>query len=664
MNGDRRPPDAGSAGSPDRAGAAAVALALVASCAAPARPAPPGERPPNVVLLFTDDQGYGDVGCYGADDLPTPHLDRLAADGMRFTDFHVSQAVCSASRASLLTGCYAERVSVQGALDARARTGLHPDEETIAELLRARGYATGIFGKWHLGHREPFLPLQQGFDEWHGLPYSNDMWPVGYDGEHVEEATHVKARHPTLMLYEGDAPAEPVRTLADQARLTERATARAVRFVAEHRDRPFFLYVPYSMPHVPLGVSARFRGASARGPYGDVIAEIDASVGRILAALDEHGLRDDTLVVFTSDNGPWLNFGDHAGSAGPLREGKGAMWEGGARVPCIVRWPWRVPAGSTCDRLAATVDLLPTIAAATGAALPARPIDGVDLTPLLEGRAGAAPRRSYLYYYGGRLVAVRRDAWKLVFPHEYRSYAGVEPGRGGHPGPYAQGECGLELYDLATDLGETTDVAAEHPAIVAELEALAADARRELGDRLRGVRGAAVRPVGRLAPRRASPVEHRAVGRPVALAREPDPKYVGAGAAGLVDGVLGSEDFTDGTWLGYRGEGLEAAVDLGGPVEIRRVACSFLQDQAAWIFLPAEVELAVSSDGDRYEVVGRFERRPEPDPAQETRELAAGFAPRTARHVRVRARTVGPCPPWHPGAGGESWLFVDELVVE
>jgi len=622
-----------------------------------------GAPPPNIVLVLTDDQGYGDLGCYGAEGIPTPNLDRMAAEGMRFTDFHVSQAVCSASRASLLTGCYAERVGIRGALGPGARVGLNPEEETIAELLRARGYATAIFGKWHLGHREPFLPLQHGFDEFFGLPYSNDMWPVGFDGVPLEDEASKKSSHPVLRLIEGNEPGEAVRTLADQARLTELYTQRALRFIEANHERPFFLYLPHSMPHVPLGRPEAFRG-KARTPYGDVIAEIDASMGRILAALDQHGLRERTLVIFTSDNGPWLNFGNHAGSAGPLREGKGADWEGGVRVPCLMRWPGRIPAGAVCERLAATIDLLPTIASLTGARLPAKTIDGVDLTALLEGQADAAPRRDYAYYYDERLAAVRRDAWKLVLPHEYRSYLGVEPGRDGFPGPYAKGTCGQELYDLAHDPGETRDVAAEHPDIVGELEALAERTRRDLGDRLQDVRGAGVRAPGRLAPLRTSPVRHRAVGKTVTLTHAPDPQYPGNGAAGLVDGILGSEDFGDRTWLGYQGVDFEAVVDLGDWTEIGRLACSFLQDQRSWIFLPKEVELAVSADGAAFEVVARREHPMTADPASEARQDEARFPARTVRFVRVRATNAGVCPSWHPGAGGATWIFVDELVVE
>lgn len=626
------------------------------------RPEPDPPELPNVVLVFTDDQGWADVGCYGAQGYETPHLDRLAAEGLRFTDFHVAQAVCSASRAALLTGCYSERVSIQGALGPTARIGLNPDEQTIAELLKERGYATGAVGKWHLGHREPFLPLQQGFDEYFGLPYSNDMWPIGYDGQPRQAGEH-KSLYPALRLIDGNAPGDEIATLADQAGLIERYTRRAVRFIDEHGDEPFFLYLAHSLPHVPLGRPLAMADRSET-PYGAVIAEIDASLGRILAALDERGLRERTLVIFTSDNGPWLNYGDHAGSAGPLREGKGTSWEGGSRVPCIARWPGRIPPGRVCDRLAATIDLLPTIAELCGAPLPERPIDGVSLVPLLEGRDDEPPRRTFGYWYGGKLEAVRRDDFKLVFPHTYRSYQGVEPGQGGFPGPYARGRCDLELYDLAHDPGETTDVRADHPDVARELEELAASLRAELGDRLREVRGTGVRPPGRLDPTRASPVAHLALAKPVALSREPDPKYVGGAGPGLVDGVLGSEDFHDGTWLGYQGADFEAVVDLEEVTAIRRVACSFLKCQTAWIFLPRAVELAVSLDGRDYETLGRFERGSEADPGEEAKSFEAAFEARSARFVRVRAEGVGPCPEWHPGAGGASWIFVDEIVVE
>ena len=467
------------------AGAAGVSLAACGLL----RPDPP----PNIVIILADDLGYGDLGCYGAADIGTPNLDRMAAEGLRFTDFLVPQAVCSASRAALLTGCYPNRVSVLHALMPWAENGLATGEETIAELVRERGYACGVFGKWHLGHRPEFLPLRHGFDEYFGIPYSNDMWPVGYDGAPVGPDDR-RARYPYPPLIDGDRPAGEVRTQADQDRLTGLYTERAVRFIERNRRRPFFLYVPHSMPHVPLGVAAEFRGRSRRGPYGDVVTELDASVGRILGALREAGLDRRTLVVFLSDNGPWLNFGNHAGSAGPLREGKGTEWEGGVRVPCVMRWPGRIRPGSVCRDLVASMDILPTVAAAAGARLPARAIDGLDLLPFLLGRAASPPREELYYYYGTELHAVRRGRWKLHVPHAYPSYEGQEPGRDGFPGPTVRRETGYALFDLGSDVGERTNLAELHPAVVEELMAVAEKARADLGDG--STAGPGVRPGG------------------------------------------------------------------------------------------------------------------------------------------------------------------------
>jgi arylsulfatase A-like enzyme len=456
----------------------------------------PAPRPPNIVLVFTDDQGYGDLGCYGSKDIDTPYIDRIAAEGIRFTDFYASQAVCSSSRASLLTGCYSERVGIVGALGPSARIGLGPDEETIADLLKKRGYATAIFGKWHLGHHRPFLPLQHGFDEYLGLPYSNDMWPMSYDGKPL--AAGQKSAYPPLPLIQGNDPIGEIRTLRDQDKLTTLYTEAALGFIDRNKDRPFFLYVPHSMPHTPLGVSEKFRGKSRQGPYGDVIQEIDGSVGQILDRLRRHGLEKDTWIIFASDNGPWLNFGKSAGSAGPLREGKGTMFEGGPRVPCVMRWPGRLPAGRVVSNIATTMDLLPSIVAASGAPRPKNRIDGVDLRPLLEGRPGANPRDHFYYYYVHGLRAVRQGPWKLIFPHKTRSYVGVPPGKDGLPGPYAELQTGLELYDLESDIGETKNVADAHPDIVARLQALGEAAREDLGDSITNRKGKGVRAPGRL----------------------------------------------------------------------------------------------------------------------------------------------------------------------
>ena len=471
-----------------RSGAGAVAISLAGGlfgCA--------GRRKPNIVLILADDLGYGDLGCYGAADIETPNLDRMAAEGLRFTSFYVPQAVCSASRAALLTGCYPNRVSVLHALMPWAENGLGAGEETIAELLREKGYVCGIFGKWHLGHHREFLPLQHGFDEYFGLPYSNDMWPVGYDGRPVGPEDS-KSRYPCPPLIEGDAKTGEIRTPADQDRLTELYTERAVRFIEKYRASPFFLYVPHSMPHVPLGVSEKFRGKSRRGPYGDVIMEIDASVGRIIGALKKAGLDRKTLVVFLSDNGPWLNFGNHAGSAGPFREGKGTEWEGGVRVPCVMRWPGRIRPGFVCREMAASMDILPTVAAAAGARLPARAIDGLDLLPLLLGETAASPRQELYYYYGTELHAVRVGRWKLHAPHSYPSYEGMAAGKDGFPGPTMRRETGYALYDLENDIGERTNLVERFPDVVERLLAVAERAREELGDGPRPGRG--VRPGG------------------------------------------------------------------------------------------------------------------------------------------------------------------------
>ena len=455
----------------------------------------------NFVIIFTDDQGYADVGCYGAKGFTTPNLDAMAKDGVRFSDFYVSQAVCSASRAALMTGCYSNRVSILGALFPGNDHGLNPDEDTIADVLKKRGYTSGIFGKWHLGHHKKFLPLQQGFDEYLGLPYSNDMWPVDFDGTPVTKenpgSKKHKLKYPPLPLIDGDDEVTIIRTLDDQATLTTRYTERAVGFIEKNKNKPFFLYVPHSMPHIPLGVSDKFKGKSEQGMYGDVMMEIDWSVGQILKSLRKNGLDDNTLVIFATDNGPWLNFGNHAGSALPLREGKGTMWDGGARVPCIMRWPGKIKPNTVCKKMASTLDILPTIAGIAGAPLPEKKIDGVNILPLLEGK-DENPRDVFWFYYGNALQAVRQGRWKLHFPHSYRSYEGVEPGKDGYPGPYAKGKTGLELYDLKNDISEKNNVIDQHPDVVVRLEKLAEKARRQLGDSLTKRKGSEVRPAGQL----------------------------------------------------------------------------------------------------------------------------------------------------------------------
>ncbi len=449
---------------------------------------------PNVVIVFTDDQGYADVGCFGAKGFRTPNLDRMAHEGVRMTNFHVAQPVCSASRAALLTGCYANRVGIHGALGPLSRVGIHEDEMTIAELVKQKGYATAIYGKWHLGDHRKFLPVNHGFDDYFGLPYSNDMWPY--------HPTAPKGRYPHLPLVEDDCV---LMRNPDQTQLTTWYTERAVKFIEENRDRPFFLYVPHSMPHVPLFVSEKFQGKTEQGIYGDVIAEIDWSVGEILRALEKHGLDEKTLVIYTSDNGPWLSYGTHGGSAEPLREGKGTAWEGGVRVPCIMRWPGKIPAGSVCDVPAMTIDILPTIARLIDAELPAHGVDGKDIWPLISGEPGArSPHDAYaIYYRRNELHAMISGHWKLYLPHSYRTLNGRRGGTGGRPVRYDTEHVDVvELYDLQSDIGETRDVADRHPDVVKRLLALAERAREDLGDRLTGRQGSGAREPGRVQWRR------------------------------------------------------------------------------------------------------------------------------------------------------------------
>ena len=494
----------------------------------PATPAAPAKRPPNVVLVFCDDLGYGDPSCYGGK-VPTPHIDRIAREGIRFTDFHVPHPVCSASRSALLTGCYAPRVSIHGALMPTATHGLAAAETTLAELLRDRGYRTACVGKWHLGHLPEFLPTRHGFDEWLGLPYSNDMWPQN------------GGQHPPLPLFDGPRVIDAEVTAEDQATLTGRYAERAVDFIQRAAGagdgRPFCLYLAHTMPHIPLFVGEKFRGRSGQGIYGDVVAEIDASVGAVLDALDRTGTAQNTLVIFTSDNGPWLRFGDHGGSAGPLREGKGTVFEGGIRVPCVARLPGVIPAGSTSDALLATIDILPTVAALTGDPLPVDPdghclvagkrIDGHDRRAAFMATEAASVSEGVTHWYHyrtGELQAVRRGRWKLVLPHKADSTAGQEPGRDGRMGKTAPLAVGRELYDLQSDPGERHDVAAAHPEIVADLERVAEAARAELGDTLSGRAGAGVRPPGGVvAPPKPSPAKPASGARQV---RRPNVIYV------------------------------------------------------------------------------------------------------------------------------------------
>ena len=479
---------------------AAFALAVCTGAHAAA------EKLPNIVIILCDDQGYADVGKFGAEGFTTPNLDHLADQGAVFRNFHVAQPVCSASRCGLMTGCYPNRLGINGALGPKARVGISDREETLAQLLKSRGYATGMLGKWHLGNAPQFMPLRHGFDMYFGESLSVDMWPGHPDliTNLPAREVQIKREYPNLPIWDGDKIFREEMSIDDLNHLTTWYAERAVKFIDENKSHPFFLYLANNMPHVPLGVSEKFRGKSKRGLYGDVIEEIDWSVGQVMDALKRDGLEDNTWVIYTSDNGPWLCYGNHAGSAKPLREGKGTHWEGGTREPCIMRWPGHIPAGADSRDMFMTIDLLPTIANIVGADMPTNKIDGLDVWPIISRQPGAKnPHDAYWFYYevnALQAIVTGDGRWKLQFPHIYQTMNGQAPGHDGVPGEYAHVKIEHEeLYDLVHDISETNDVAALHPDIVKQLEDEGEKARADLGDALTKRVGNGHREPGRVA---------------------------------------------------------------------------------------------------------------------------------------------------------------------
>lgn len=426
---------------------------------------------PNIIVILADDLGYGDIGSFGGD-IPTPNLDRVAREGLKLTHFY-AQPLCSPSRAALLTGCYPQRVGFPHVVGPKGpawtadkhNVGLNSAEQTLPELLKTNGYTTACVGKWHLGHLPEHLPTRHGFDAYFGLPYSNDMvkshWSEWGD----------------LPLIDGETAIEQN---PDQAQLTQRYTDRAVAFIQQNRQRPFFLYLAHSMPHVPIFASKKFKGKSGKGLYGDVVQELDWSVGEVLKALRANQLDKNTLVIFTSDNGPWLRQGNHAGSAGGLREGKTTTFEGGTRVPTLVWWPGHVPANTTNAQPAHLIDLLPTITQLTGTTNPTATIDGRSILPRLLGQANANDGREATYFFlGMELQAVRKGRWKLHLPHRYEHI--VKPNHDGSLDAKAESPLlELSLFDLETDPTESQNVAPQNPTLVQELQQLATTFADEL----------------------------------------------------------------------------------------------------------------------------------------------------------------------------------------
>ena len=437
----------------------------------------------NIILVNLDDVGYGDFSCNGAYGYTTPHIDQLASQGVRFTHFLAGQPISGASRAGLLTGCYPNRIGFSGAPGPDSNYGVHQDEMTMGELLKQKGYATAIFGKWHLGSQYQFLPLQNGFDEYYGLPYSNDMWPF-----HPQQGEVFN--FPDLPTYDGN---EVVGYNTDQTHFTTDYTMRSIDFIKKNvqAGKPFFLYLAHNMPHVPLAVSDKFKGKSEQGLFGDVMMEIDWSIGEVWKTVQELGIEENTLIVITSDNGPWTNYGNHAGSAAGLREAKATTFDGGNRVPCIVYWKGHTQAGNICNKLASNIDLFPTFAEISGAPLPQRKIDGVSILSLIEGKTDANPRTSFVYYYNKNdLEAVTDGEFKLVFPHKYVTYGAYAPGNDGKPGKLATVELrASELYDLRRDPGERYNVLHQYPERAAKLMKIADEMRSQLGDDLTRVKG-------------------------------------------------------------------------------------------------------------------------------------------------------------------------------
>ena len=434
---------------------------------------------PNIVFILTDDLGYGDLSSYGSKTIESINIDKIAREGVKLTSYYAAQPVCSASRAAILTGIYPNRIGIHNAFGPNSNSGINQDEYTLAEMLKENGYATGIFGKWHLGSKKEFFPTNHGFDQFYGILYSNDMWrwhpeyPEGFPED--------------LLLYENETP---IKEITDQSNLTKDITSESIRFIEENKNSPFFLYIAHPQPHVPLFVSKDFEDITRNGLYADVITEIDYSVGRIINSLEENGLTENTIVVFTSDNGPWLSYGDHSGSSGIYREGKGTTWEGGVRVPSIIKFPNRLKP-RIIDEPVMGIDWMPTFASITGSKLSDNIIDGKNIWPLLSGKTIKSPHEKlYFYYRVNELHSIRMDDWKIHFARTYRSLNGKEGGVDGIPVKYDMNLLeNNELYNLVEDPKEKNNVYDEFPEVASKLEELGRKARIELGDNITGIKG-------------------------------------------------------------------------------------------------------------------------------------------------------------------------------
>ncbi len=617
---------------------------------------------PNIIIIYTDDQGYGDLGCYGAQGFSTPNIDTLAQNGVKFTNFYSPQAVSSASRAGLLTGCYPNRIKITGALMPNSLKGLNPDEVTIAEMLKQQGYITAIFGKWHLGSAPAFNPIYHGFDQYYGIPYSVDMLPMEYDGQPPLPNTF-RFRYPKLPLYYNDSVIAQIDNLQGIDSLTRFLTEKAVEFIENQQREPFFIYFPHPMPHTPLGCSDSFKGISKQGKYGDVISEIDWSVGELIKTLEKENKLQNTIIIFTSDNGPWLNFGKHAGSTAGLREGKGTTWEGGQRVPCVMFWQGHFPQGGVITQMGSAIDIFPTLAEITGAELPNNQIDGISLLENIQNPATQPKRELFLYYYeNNQLQAIRYKNWKLVYPHTYRTYVTVPPGENGLPGPYDFKKCDKELYNLENDFSESHNVIDQHPEIVRIIDSIAFDARLDMGDDLTNSVGKNIRESG-FAQKYDNKVNHIAKEGTLVYETAYSPKYSGGGARALIDGLTGFSEFSHNSWQGFEGVDFKGVLELKEEVYVNTMKIGFLENQGSWIFLPEKIEIECSSDGIHYSdpIICN------PDEIKKTSvinrmELEKQIGLK-CKFIRIKVKNIGVCPQTHEGKGNPAWLFMDEIMV-
>ena len=441
------------------------------------------ETTPNIVFILTDDLGYGDLSSYGSKTINSENIDQLAKDGIKLTSYYAAQPVCSASRAAVLTGVYPNRIGIHNAFGPNSNSGISHSELTLAEMLKENGYSTGIYGKWHLGSKKEYFPTNHGFDEFYGILYSNDMWrwhpeyPEGYPED--------------LLLYRNESP---IMEIIDQSDLTKDITSESIDFIERNKNNPFFLYIAHPQPHVPLFVSKDFENITGNGLYADVITEIDYSVGRVLKSLEENGLTENTIVVFTSDNGPWLSYGNHSGSSGIYREGKGTTWEGGVRVPSIIKFPNKLKS-RVIDEPVMAIDWMPTFAELTNSKLSENKIDGKNIWPLLTGETHSSPHEKlYFYYRVNELHSIRMNDWKIHFSRTYRSLNGRPGGVDGIPVKYDMNLIEQnELYNLKDDPRELNNVFNEFPEIAKKMEELGEKARSELGDNLTGKKGIEIR---------------------------------------------------------------------------------------------------------------------------------------------------------------------------